>query len=153
MLLREDEGEWLEEEVRTLRQKGLPASFSFSSLNARRENFSHRAWCTAGAWNVIVNTDGNAVFCDDLPNQEPFIAGNVFQSPLLEVWESEAANRIRRPERRLFEETACFGCEIFDQCSESPRICFRDSYQAYGRVFGPPPNCPKAPEPPVRLMH
>jgi len=114
---------------------------------------SGSAWCTAGVWNAIVNPDGNVFLCDDLPNQEPFIVGNVFQSPLLEVWESEAANRIRKPERELFEKTACSDCDIFDQCSQSPRICFRDSYQAYGRVFGPPPNCPKAPEPPVRLMH
>ena len=153
LLLREDEGQWLEDEVRTLRESGLPASFSYTSQQRRRESFPQRAWCTAGAWNVIVDPNGNVVLCDDLPSQDPFVIGNVLESPLLQVWESEAANRIRKPARQLFEGSACFDCEIFEECSNHPRICFRDSYQAYGRVFGPPPYCPKAPEPPVRLMH
>ena len=153
LLLREDEGQWLEKEVQTLRESGAPASFSYSSQRRRRENFSQRAWCTAGAWNVIVDPNGNVVLCDDLPSQEPFVVGNILEAPLLDVWNSEAANRLRKPERQMFEGTACFECELFEQCSHHPRICFRDSYQAYGRVFGPPPYCPKAPEPPVRLMH
>jgi radical SAM protein with 4Fe4S-binding SPASM domain len=153
LLLREDEGTWLQDQVQAMRERGVPVSFSFVGHRFRRENFEKRAWCTAGVWNAIVNSDGALSFCDDLPNREPFAVGNVFETPLLDLWESEAANRLRVPERQLYEGTVCSDCELFERCSRHPRICFRDSYQAYGRVFGPPPQCPRAPEPPVRLGH
>lgn len=153
LLLREEEGAWLEKQIDELRRHGTPASFSFGSRRSRRDSWTQRAYCTAGVWSTIVNSDGNVVLCDDLPDREPFVIGNVFEAPLLEVWESEAANRLRKPERQFFEGTVCCDCPVFEECNHYPRICFRDSYQAYGRVFGPPPYCPRAPEPPVRLMH
>jgi len=153
LLLRETEGQWLEREIHRVRATGIDARFSYFTDSARRENFEGRAFCTAGVWGIIVNSDGSAVLCDDLPSNESFVVGNVFETPMLEVWNSEAANRFRTPTREMFDGTACSDCETFERCTRRPRICFRDAYFAYGRAFAPPPYCPKAPEPGVRISH
>lgn len=153
LLLRVAEGEWLEREIAQLRSSGIDARFSYVSQDGQRSNFANRAFCTAGVWGVIVNSDGTAALCDDLPASAPFVIGNVFESSLLEVWESEAANDFRTPRQSLFDGTVCGSCEDFERCTRRPRICFRDAFYAYGRAFAPPPYCPKAPPPDVRISH
>lgn len=151
--LREAEGKWLEQEIQRVRAMGIDARFSYTTAQARRENFAGRSFCTAGAWGIIVNSDGTAVLCDDLPADETFVVGSVFETPLLDVWNSESANRFRTPTRDLFEGTACADCDAFERCTRAPRICFRDAYFAYGRAFAPPPPCPKAPPSNVRISY
>lgn len=152
-LLRETEGRWLEQQAGELRADGIDARFSYVTESARRERFADRSFCTAGAWGLIVNSDGKAVLCDDLPATEPFVVGNVFADPFLAVWNSDASDRFRMPTQDLFEGTACESCELFGSCTRAPRICFRDAYFAYGRAFAPAPQCPKAPVSSVRLAY
>lgn len=152
-LLREQEARWLENEVRQLQREGIGTRFSYATVADRRERFRSRAFCTAGAWAMIINSNGSVVLCDDLPGKEPFVVGNVLDAKLLDIWNGEAANAFRRPERAWFDGTACGDCPDFAACSDFPRICFRDAYYAYGRAFAPPPYCPQAPPPAVRISY
>ena len=153
LLLHEEDGRWLEEQVDALKREGIPVTFSFASAEERRKNFAKRTFCTAGAWGLIVHADGSVVTCDDLPAVDPFVVGNIFETPMMDIWRGDAIQAIRQPDRAWFETTACADCDDFAQCTLSPRICFRDCYHAYGRIWGPSPYCPRAPEAPTRIYH
>jgi len=153
LLLRPPEARWLQEQVALLRQEGIPASFSYAGAAERREGFDKRAFCSAGSWALIIHADGAVTLCDDLPAMEPFVVGNVVETSMMEIWNGKAVQVFRQPGRELFEGTPCFDCNSFAQCTVDPRICFRDAYHAYRRVWSPPPSCPRADDAPIRISY
>jgi pyrroloquinoline quinone biosynthesis protein E len=153
LLLRPPEARWLEEQVALLKQEGIRATFSYAGAADRREAFDKRAFCSAGSWALIIHADGAVTLCDDLPAVAPFVVGNVLETSMMEIWNGKAIQVFRQPGRELFEGTACFDCNAFAKCTADPRICFRDAYHAYRRVWSPSPYCPRADEAPTRISY
>jgi len=114
--------------------------------------FADRALCTAGLFSLTIHPDGKVVLCEQAPSDGPAVVGDLSTQSLVEVWNSEAIPRFLHPDRSWFGGTACETCPDFDECHTGLGRCFIKSMKAFGVLFGPEPDCPRAPRPrpPVR---
>jgi radical SAM protein with 4Fe4S-binding SPASM domain len=109
------------------------------------EKWAARAHCSGGISSMVILANGDVLLCDQVPDAEPFVVGNVCHNSLLEVWNSERLREFVVPSREKFGTTVCRDCEEFDSCHRVYGRCFRDALFNYGTIFAPNPSCPKAP--------
>lgn len=114
------------------------------------EAWNERASCSGGFSAMCLLPNGDVTLCEQAPDEEQFVVGNVRESSLMEIWNSQRLLDFISPDRSCFVDTACAECDEFDACHRIVGRCFKDSYFTYGRLFFPSPNCPKAP-PGLRL--
>lgn len=135
---------WLESKCGEMRADGIDVHFEGVYPDLLRENFAVRAACSAGRRGLIISPIGGVSLCDQLPNDSRFEVGCVASGTIMEVWNGAGIQRFRQPSRQQFDGTCCAECSEFDECAGKRGICFRESYKAYGRIFGPSPFCPMA---------
>jgi len=121
------------------------------SVEERRESWTTRAGCSGGTTAMCITADGSVILCEQVPVRPPFVVGNVSHQSLMDIWNSDRLLEEIYPPKDKFKGTACFDCEEFDECHAVKGRCFRDSFFAFGTVYGPPPACPYAPPGP-RMM-
>jgi len=157
LFLSEEQIAWLRERVEAVRLQFLDYDIKFNGAtidyNAIPEEEKNRRWkerahCSGGSSSMTICADGRIILCEQMPQEEQYSAGNVKTQGLIEVWNSERMKALAFPPKERFLGTVCEDCEEFDECHYDYGYCFRDALNAYGTVFGPPPNCPKAPESP-----
>ncbi len=132
----------------------LHARYPDVPIESRREQdlqFEKRAICTGGIHQLAVYPDGKVVPCDQAPSAGPCVIGDLSQQSLKEIWDSERLALFLHPDRSRFHSTVCETCEEFDQCHTGRGRCFIKALKAYGRVFAPTPECPRAAQPGARL--
>ncbi len=120
--------------------------YSEMDAEAKARNFANRSRCSAYTFALTIMPDGSCLGCEQMPQDEEFTLGNVRDRTILEVWNSKRAEELAYPARELFRGTVCFDCPDFDECHEERGYCFRMAYQAYGTIYAPSPNCPRAPK-------
>lgn len=108
------------------------------------QKWTSRARCSAGRAQMVIKSNGDVTLCDQIPQVDEFVVGNVKETGVISVWQSPRIEQFLAAPRDAFEETPCFDCASFDQCHslEGRGYCFRDSLFAFGSVFEAPPNCP-----------
>ncbi|NTV25438.1 MAG: radical SAM protein [Chlorobiaceae bacterium] len=157
LFLSEEQIAWLRERVEAVRLQFPDYDIKFNGAtidyNAIPEEEKNRRWkerahCSGGSSSMTICADGRIILCEQMPQEEQYSAGNVKTQGLIEVWNSERMKALAFPPKERFLGTVCEDCEEFDECHYDYGYCFRDALNAYGTVFGPPPNCPKAPESP-----
>ena len=116
-------------------------------VEERRETWPKRSSCSGGTSSLVINADGNVLLCEQVPNEPPFIVGNLRSRSILDVWNSDRLLGAVHPEQEKFEGTACFDCDEFDECHTSLGRCFRDALMCFGTCYAPPPACPRRPSP------
>lgn len=104
-----------------------------------------RVGCSGGKSSMGITSTGDVILCEQMPQKDPFIVGNVKEKSLLEVWRSPKIAQFVVPPRESFRKTACEQCGEFDNCHRVHGRCFRDAYFIYENLYHPPPICPKAP--------
>lgn len=109
------------------------------------EAWNERSSCSGGFSAMCLLPNGDVTLCEQVPDEEPFVVGNVRENSLMEIWNSQRLLDFISPEKSRFAGTACAECEEFDACHRLVGRCFKDSYFTYGKLFFPSPNCPKAP--------
>ncbi len=120
--------------------------FSEMTAEEKQANFASRSRCSAYIMAMAIMPDGNCFGCEQTPQDDFYSMGNVRDKSILEVWNSKKAEELAFPPRELFKGTVCFDCPDFDRCHEERGYCFRMSYQVYGTIYAPAPNCPRAPK-------
>lgn len=155
--LSEDDIRWLKERIEEVRADYPDYEIKFNGSiidyngimpedKARR--WKERARCSGGASSMTICADGRVTLCEQMPQDDRYTAGNLKHQSLLDVWNSPRMLDIAYPPKEKFKDTACYDCDEFDECHYDYGYCFRDSLNAYGTIFCPPPNCPKAPPSP-----
>lgn len=134
---------------------GAQASSAAEGANRKEESeekrwskWDTRAGCSAGASSMLVWPDGLVTLCEQIPQTDDHIVGDVRKQSIMEIWNSERLLRYIYPDKEHFSGTACYDCERFDDCHRSSKHCFRDALFAYGNRYMPAPTCPLAPPAP-----
>ncbi|MNB81203.1 Antilisterial bacteriocin subtilosin biosynthesis protein AlbA [compost metagenome] len=98
--------------------------------------------CDGGVSQMFVDYNGDVYPCMIYANSARPVdhCGNVTRNSLLEVWNSEGMNRVRKVMSRN-ELTVCSQCEHFDQCGPTVKKCRIASEIALGDFFGPSYLC------------
>ena len=118
------------------------------SMREKKKRWKERPHCSGGTTAMTICADGRVILCEQMPQEDRYSAGNVKYQSILEVWHSQRMKEIAFPPRMDFKDTVCFDCNEFDECHYQLGYCFRDSLNAYGTIYSPPPNCPQAPPSP-----
>lgn len=117
-----------------------------------KENiYNQRAQCTANFTALYILPDGKVGICEELYWHPDFIVGDLNYQTIMDVWNSDKANRIYSCPQELFpEDTPCKTCRLFDTCRKNKGVCWKMVYHAYGReniIYNPDPRCPYAKKP------
>jgi radical SAM protein with 4Fe4S-binding SPASM domain len=110
----------------------------------RKYWFSGRPRCSSGRSNLVVAADGRVYPCEESPQTEEFVLGDLTKQCIREVWNSREMAQFIYPGRTQFKSTACFDCDNFEACVHDIGHCFRDCVKAYGRKYETNPFCPHA---------
>jgi radical SAM protein with 4Fe4S-binding SPASM domain len=103
-----------------------------------------RPSCSSGRSSLIIAPDGRISICEEVPQNDQFVVGDVTASSLESIWDSQALKELAYPERGKFEGSPCYECDNFKPCVTQKGHCFKDAYKAYGHLFTTNPFCPKA---------
>jgi len=131
-----------------VRFNGAIIDYNLIPQKDKQDRWAQRASCSGGRSSVTICADGRVLLCESMPHADQYTVGNLSESGIVEVWNSERMQQIAFPSMQQFSGTPCENCSEFDRCHKELGYCFRDALNAYGDVYKPPPNCPKAPESP-----
>ncbi len=153
LLLTEVQKRWLREQVAILQQEYPEGKIKFECRSdyldmdegERSAAFRDFPRCGAGRETIIVAPDGRVTMCEQSPQDDEFIVGNVTNCSLVDVWQSETMRRFKEARHADYAGTPCSECEEFDRCQVLKGGCLMLQYKAYGTRFAPHPACPKAP--------
>jgi radical SAM protein with 4Fe4S-binding SPASM domain len=101
-----------------------------------------RGGCSGGRSQLGIASDGKVIICEQTPQSEPFIFGNIRNSTILDIWNSKELLDFIFPSKENFKGTYCYTCHEFDYCQYALGNCFRDAYFATGSPFDAPASCP-----------
>jgi radical SAM protein with 4Fe4S-binding SPASM domain len=160
ILLDDAQKQWLRSQMIALREKHPDDRLNFEcksdymhlSPEERAQEFRDFPTCGAGSQSIIITPNGDVVMCEQSPQIEEFIVGNVKTRSILDVWSSPNSREFKTLSQKQFAGTACADCGDFERCYIKKGGCFIETIKAYGSRFNPHPACPKAPEyaPPIR---
>jgi radical SAM protein with 4Fe4S-binding SPASM domain len=146
--------EWLNDQADRLNKslKNMKVSCSIStrdystpSTKEKEEAWEERSKCSAGRASLVINPTGEVTLCEQMPLEDAYIAGDLKNEGLEELWNSKRMKTKVYPSRDKFNGTVCETCEDFETCINEIGYCFRDSLFTYGSIYAPAPNCPRAP--------
>lgn len=110
--------------------------------------------CSALTTHLFVLPDGKVTICEQLYWNPHFIIGDVTQSGLKEVWDSDRALQLYSLSRNdISSHSYCRECTLFESCFSYRNRCWSDIIKAYGADCWdyPDPRCMYAPEMKNRL--
>lgn len=106
------------------------------------------ARCSANSTHMFVLPDGNVTICEQLYWDNRFIIGNIINSKISDIWNSDRAKYLANiPQNDISIDSACRNCSIFSECYKSMNRCFANIMKIYGKdnIDYPDPRCNKAP--------
>ena len=132
--------------VRSGKYRGLDITIQDELLGAVEEpsveTWAQRARCTGGYSSMTILPDGKVILCEQLPQQDGFIVGNIRETSVKAIWTSRQLSDWLFPPQERFLNTACYNCPEFDACHYHAGFCYRDALFAYDTLFEAPPSCP-----------
>lgn len=106
--------------------------------------------CTALNDHLFVLPDGKCTICEQLYWNPNFIIGDLTNTSIFDVWNSEKANRLLNlKQERINKQSPCSTCKLFNDCFRINRNrCWTDVIKAYGadKWDFPDPRCKFAPK-------
>lgn len=130
--------------------------FIKSSIEEKKERLSTRAMCSGNFSSIFILPDGQVGICEQLYWHPFFIIGDVTNSSITEVWNSQKAKDLYVfPQSDFPKESPCRDCDIFAFCRYQKGVCWRNIFFAYGmdKIFNPDPDCPYAFKPTLKYYH
>ncbi len=155
LFLSQVEIEWAKEQINKLKDEltwdqlrcnmGI-RDFSCMDIEEKKIGWRKRAHCSGGKSSMSVTADGRVILCEQVPQEAPYIVGDLKNNSLREVWNSIDLQAFVCPPKELFSGTVCSDCDVFNECHSIYGRCFRDALFTYGSPYSPSPNCPRAPK-------
>lgn len=113
------------------------------------EDFSQRSRCSANQRGMVILPNGDVTICEELYWNPHFLIGNIIQSSIMDVWNSEKAKSLFYvSQSQIREESNCKSCDFFSKCRYDKGICWKMAIMAYGfdNWDYPDPSCPNSNE-------
>lgn len=101
-----------------------------------------RARCTGGFSSLTILPTGKVVLCEQIPQTERFLLGDIRKDGLMGVWQGEVIEKFLFPPKEVFKGTACEKCAEFNDCHFNAGFCYREALFAYDTMFEALPRCP-----------
>jgi radical SAM protein with 4Fe4S-binding SPASM domain len=153
-----EDSAWIHEQVEQFRQEfpevnviygaqsseALKGDEKLKPKRKRWEKWDSRARCSAGSSSLSVAPDGLVFLCEQIPQTDEHIVGDLKSQTIEEVWNSERLLSYIYPAKELFVGSVCYDCQRFNDCHRNSGHCFRDALFYYGSRYMPPPSCPEA---------
>lgn len=105
--------------------------------------------CGALHSSLFILADGNVTLCEELYWHPQFIIGNLKESSLTEIWNSEKANFFLNKERMIEKLShPCISCSCVESCLNAHKRCWTKIVRTYGASNWnyPDPRCERAPK-------
>lgn len=126
------------------------------TVKERADYFRGRPRCSGGRWEFTLLPNGDMTLCEELYYYPEFIIGNILETPMQELWNSEKMLSILYPEQEEVRGGPCADCDFWHECNTGRGRCWLRALKAYqGEPAAhnwPDPFCPKAPAPKVRVL-
>jgi radical SAM protein with 4Fe4S-binding SPASM domain len=122
----------------------------FNNVEDKAKVFGRRSLCSGNVVSLFVLPEGQVTICEELYWSPKFILGDVTKQSLMEIWNSENANKLSNLSQSDFRpRSACKYCPDFSICHSTLGVCWKFIYLAYGTEYWdlPDPRCPLAPPP------
>lgn len=107
------------------------------------------ASCSANRHHMLILPDGNVTICEQLYWNPLFIVGNIQESSIEAVWNSERSLFFANLEQHdIKKESICSSCGMFKECYLNMNRCWVEVLKAYGDENWdfPDPRCIYAPK-------
>lgn len=98
--------------------------------------------CVEGAKGLTFLPDGRVTKCEHWRFGDELTYGDLRTQSILEVWESEALQRINGAPQASFAGTPCYRCKRFEACSEHRGRCALSALLEHGTYRAPDVYCP-----------
>lgn len=103
--------------------------------------------CMANTTSISILANGDCSVCEMLYDNPEYLIGNVNESSIREIWNSEKALRLYSMTQCQFPQSSpCKSCEVFEQCRNDfgKRVCYLDITKSGKTKWHPDPRCPHA---------
>lgn len=130
--------------------------FARQNMEEKKEKMLNRAMCSGNFSSIFILPDGQVGICEQLYWHPFFIIGDVTNSSIMDVWNSQKAKELFVfPQSNFPPESPCRNCDIFAFCRYQKGVCWRNMFFAYGKdnIYNPDPECPYAPKPIFKYYH
>lgn len=118
--------------------------------------FKNRSVCSGNMTGLVIMPDGKVTVCEELYWNENFILGDLKNESIMEIWNSERAQKLAFLQQELMPlDSPCSKCQDFKQCRYTTGVCWKEIIALYGKEHWlyPDPRCPKAPEPVYNIFY
>ena len=115
--------------------------------NTTEEFVCHNQICMGNTTGISILANGNCSVCEMLYDNPEFLLGNVSESSISDIWNSEKAMSLYRMSQQLFPNSSpCRECRVFEKCRNDfgKRVCYLDIAKSGYSGFYPDPRCPHA---------
>jgi radical SAM protein with 4Fe4S-binding SPASM domain len=152
--------QWLEKQLKQL-QEEFPDDLVHiqnggPNIDPLSPEASQKAWlekspCSAGRTMMMICADGKVIPCEQMPETEEHICGDLSHESIKEVWDGSRLRDMTYGVPRVkFSGTACINCAKWEDCIRQKGNCIRDLVIHYGNMYQPAMNCPQSTLPFVR---
>jgi radical SAM protein with 4Fe4S-binding SPASM domain len=154
--------EWLHREILRLKeeypdddlhiQNGEPVLAPMPP-GAKDRKWKERSRCSAGRTSMMICSDGKVIPCEQMPETEEFVCGDVSVQSIQEVWDGKTLKELTYGlPREKFQGQVCYDCAEREVCHERMGYCIRDVVLYRGTMYNPPDSCPRADLPFIRTL-
>lgn len=121
--------------------------YELRKTHSVEEFVCHNQICVANTYGISILANGNCSVCEMLYDSSEYILGNVNESSIKEIWNSNKALGLYKMSKTEFpKDSPCSLCTVFEQCRNNygKRVCYLDIAKSGKSRFYPDPRCPKA---------
>jgi radical SAM additional 4Fe4S-binding domain len=111
------------------------------------EYVCHNQICLANTIGISILANGDCSVCEMLYDNPEYLLGNVRESSIRDIWNSEKALALYSMAQDRFPESSpCRECKVFDKCRNGfgKRVCYMDIVKTGHAKWYPDPRCPNA---------
>ena len=121
--------------------------YVLKKFNTLEEYVCYNQICLANTTSMSILANGDCSVCEMLYDSPEYIIGNVNESSLKDIWNSDKALGLYTMAQRQFPETSpCRKCGVFEKCRNGfgKRVCYSDIAKTGKSKWDPDPRCPQA---------
>lgn len=103
--------------------------------------------CMANTTCISILANGDCSVCEMLYDNPEYLLGNVLESSIKDIWNSNKALRLYSMNQNDFPtNSSCKNCKVFNKCRNEygKRVCYLDIAKSGHSKFFPDPRCPLA---------
>lgn len=123
--------------------------YVLKKFETTEEYVCHNQICMANTTCISILANGDCSVCEMLYDTPEYLLGNVTESSIREIWNSNKALRLYTMSRSCAPESSpCKTCDVFEKCRNGygKRVCYLDIAKSGHSKWSPDPRCPHADE-------